>query len=106
MDGKNYKCEEKGLPRNPKHTKTIDLAIGSNEAKEFVYGANRKASVSVRWSSERKDRLVFTTTNENYPKIFFRYLNDDGLLVEEMHVMDKASGKPMAGSLIQYFRKQ
>eukprot|EP00469_Lotharella_globosa_P013654 CAMPEP_0167772414 /NCGR_PEP_ID=MMETSP0111_2-20121227/834_1 /TAXON_ID=91324 /ORGANISM="Lotharella globosa, Strain CCCM811" /LENGTH=151 /DNA_ID=CAMNT_0007661903 /DNA_START=96 /DNA_END=551 /DNA_ORIENTATION=- len=105
MDEKSYKCEEKGAPRNPQHTQTIDLTIGSGEAKEFVYGANKKASVSVKWS-ERKDRLIFTTSNEDYPKIFFRYVNADGLLVEEMHVLDKKSGKPMTGSLIQFFKKQ
>jgi len=34
MDEKSYKCEEKGAPRNPQHTQTIDLTIGSGEAKE------------------------------------------------------------------------
>mmetsp|Transcript_4684 Transcript_4684/g.8433 ORF Transcript_4684/g.8433 Transcript_4684/m.8433 type:complete len:98 (+) Transcript_4684:459-752(+) len=90
-----------------KHVLSLGVPTGRHQPLhvQFVYGANKKASVSVKWS-ERKDRLIFTTSNEDYPKIFFRYVNADGLLVEEMHVLDKKSGKPMTGSLIQFFKKQ
>mmetsp|Transcript_10104 Transcript_10104/g.14082 ORF Transcript_10104/g.14082 Transcript_10104/m.14082 type:complete len:160 (+) Transcript_10104:94-573(+) len=103
MNASDYTCVEEGLPRNPKHKATIKLKIGSSEKIPYTYGANRIAKVSVSWN-EKRDRLVFKTTDEQYPKVFYRYLEDEKTMVEEMHVADK-DGNPMPGSLIQYFEK-
>eukprot|EP00470_Lotharella_oceanica_P001255 CAMPEP_0170168628 /NCGR_PEP_ID=MMETSP0040_2-20121228/1587_1 /TAXON_ID=641309 /ORGANISM="Lotharella oceanica, Strain CCMP622" /LENGTH=110 /DNA_ID=CAMNT_0010406913 /DNA_START=334 /DNA_END=666 /DNA_ORIENTATION=+ len=103
MDAETYQCDEAGSPQDSSHKQTIKLKIGSGEEIQFIDANRKTVKLKADWN-EKRDKLVFRTSNEEFPKVIYRYLLNENTMVEEQHCADE-DGKPKAGSIIQHFEK-